>query len=407
MNQIQVPIAPTICAISAQLPEPCWTTEELLAASKGRFSEKLTNMLGHLGVDNRHSILTNYPAVVFEGAEPQLAISGSTLAVQAARTCIEKAALDPAEIGLVLGVSSSPSRLLPSLVCDLFQQMGELRRDTVNLSIEYMGCSAIAKAVDVARWFLTVHPDKYVLVSFMDAITPLSPPLPGKYAHFSEVPTEERQQTVNAMHSILFGDASVAMLLGAHGDGPSFGPIVHLTNEKPEDAELGTVPDGGSDIPVMKGERREYTLSPDVTPRGGFYAAHTVEQLLASEEMPLKDLRKASKLLMHTGSKRILDTLCQRFGVSPMSPSVATSYDVLRKYGNTIGCSVPLMLAEPTPWSEGYALMVAFGLSFSCGAGGMTVPQGGWQPTHGKCSEQSGAHFSTLDKRERGTLTPV
>jgi len=380
MNHIQVPVAPTICAIASQLPEPSWTTEELLAASKDRFSEKLKNMLGHLGVDNRHSVLANYPAVLFEGAEPQLAISGSILAVQAARKCIEKAAIDPAKIGLVLGVTSSPSRLLPSLVCDIFQHMEELRRDTVNLSIEYMGCSAIAKAVDVARWFLAVHPEKYVLVSFMDAITPLSPPLPGKYAHFSEVPLNERQQTVNAMHGILFGDASVAMLLGTHGDGPSFGPITHLTNERPEDAELGTVPDGGSDIPVVKGERREYTLSPDVTPRGGFYAVHTVEQLLESEAMPLKDLSKASKLLMHTGSEKILDTLCQRFGVSSQSPSVATSYGILRKYGNTIGCSVPLMLAEPTPWSEGVAIMVAFGLSFSCGAGWMTVPRGGWRP---------------------------
>ena len=81
---------------------------------------------------------------------------------------------------------------------------------------------------------------------------------------------------------------------------------------------------------------------------------------------------------MHTGSERILDGLCEEFGVSPESQTVAPSYRVLREYGNTIGCSVPLMLADPTPWSEGNALMVAFGLSFSCGAGVMTVPQGGW-----------------------------
>jgi 3-oxoacyl-[acyl-carrier-protein] synthase-3 len=258
--------------------------------------------------------------------------------------------------------------------------MEEIRRDTVNLSIEYMGCSAIAKAVDVARWFLASHPAKYVLVCFMDAITPLSPPLPGTYAHFSEVSSDARQQTVNAMHGVLFGDASVAMLLSTHGNGPSFGPIVHLTNERAEDAELGTVPDGGSDLPVVKGERREYTLSSNVTPRGTFYAAHTVERLLASEETRLKDPSKAVKLLMHTGSEKILDGLCHQFGVSPDSPAVASSYDILRKYGNTIGCSVPLMLADPRPWPQGEALMVAFGLSFSCGAGGMTVPQGGWKP---------------------------
>ena len=378
MSQTPSQMTPAIHAIAAQLPTPRWTTQELLEAAENRFTDKLRDMLARLGVNSRHSVLANYPAVLFKGAEPELAVAGSVLATQAAREAIEKAGIDPEEIGLVLGVTSSPSRLLPSLVCDLFVHMPELRRDTPNLSIEYMGCSAIAKAVDCARWFLACQPDKYVLVCFMDAITPLSPPLPETYAHFSEVSSpQERQQTVNAMHGLLFGDASVAMLLSAHAPGPSFGPIVHLTNATACDAELGTVPDGGSDIPVVRGARREYTLSPDVTPRGTFYATSTVAQVLAQQDR-VKDPKDTTRLLMHTGSERILDGLCQEFGVSPQSPVVASSYRVLRDYGNTIGCSVPLMLADPEPWPEGDALMVAFGLSFSCGAGVMTVPQGGW-----------------------------
>lgn len=80
------------------------------------------------------------------------------------------------------------------------------------------------------------------------------------------------------MHGFLFGDAAVAILFGADGDGPTVG----LTNKLPEDAEFGTVPDGGSDIPVVCG-RRLYTLNPDVSAR---------------------------------------------------------SYRVLQRYGNTLGCSV-------------------------------------------------------------------
>ncbi len=372
-------VLPTIRSISATLPEHCWTTDELLNAAGDRLSDKLRDMLARLGVNKRHSVLANYPSVLFKGADPELAISGSTLAVRAARICIEKENIRPDEIGLVLGVTSSPSRLLPSLVCDMLAQMPELRRDTMNLSISFMGCSAISKVVDTARWFLTCYPEKHVLACFMDAITPLSPPLPGKFAHFSEVPPEERQATVNVMHGFLFGDAAVAMILSSDGRGPKFGPVVHLTNELPEDTELGTVPDGGSDIPVVYG-RREYTLSPQVTPRGTFYATYTVKQLLESKDCTLKDPRDASMLLMHTGSWRILDGLCEKFCVSPDSPAVASSYAILRKYGNTIGCSVPLMLADPVHRSEGEALMVAFGLSFSCGACTMTVPQGGWMP---------------------------
>lgn len=336
-------------------------------------------MVTQLGVDKRYSVLKNYPAVLFEQAEPELGVSGSTLAVQAARACLEKGGVKAREIGLVLGVTSSPSRLLPSLVCDMFAQMPELPRDAANLSIEYMGCSAIAKVVETAGWYLTAHPNKRVLVSFMDSVTPLSPVLPGRYAHFSEIDPRVRQSTVDAMHGFLFGDATVAMVLGADGPGPKFGPVSHWTNDLADDTELGTVPDGGSDIPVVYG-RRKYTLSADVTERGTFYATHTVKQLLAGATTTLKRPQDATMLLMHTGSCRILDGLCREFGVSANSHAVASSYRILRKYGNTIGCSVPLMFADPVRREPGEALMVAFGLSFSCGACTMTIPAGGWQP---------------------------
>src|SRR5579864_8167145 len=111
MNQTSLSIAPAICSIAAQLPVPQWTTQELLKASNGRFTDKLVGMLDQLGVNSRHSVLANYPEVLFNGAEPELAISGSILAAQAAREAIEKAGIDPWEIGLVLGVTSSPARL--------------------------------------------------------------------------------------------------------------------------------------------------------------------------------------------------------------------------------------------------------------------------------------------------------
>jgi 3-oxoacyl-[acyl-carrier-protein] synthase-3 len=261
----------------------------------------------------------------------------------------------------------------------MFAQMPELSRSAANLAIEFMGCSAIAKAVETASWYLTAHPNKLVLVSFMDSITPLSPVLSGKYAHFTEIEPKDRQKTVDAMHGFLFGDATVAMLLGADGPGPKFGPISHWTNDLAEDTELGTVPDGGSDIPVVYG-RRKYTLSPDFKPRGTFYATHTVKQLLEGGSTRLKRAKDATMLLMHTGSCRILDGLCAEFGVSPSSVAAESSYRILRKYGNTIGCSVPLMLADPVERPEGEGLMVAFGLSFSCGACTMTIPAGGWRP---------------------------
>jgi 3-oxoacyl-[acyl-carrier-protein] synthase III len=374
-----VTIDPCIRTITSAVPESHWSTDELLSAAGDRLSPKLVGMMGELGVDNRHSILANYPAVLFDAAEPELGIPATGLAVKAARGCIDKASIPAESIGLVLGATSSPGRLLPSLVCDIFAQIPEIPRSADNLSISYMGCSVIARVVETARWYLTCNPAKVVLACFMDAITSLSPPLPGKYAHFSEIPEEMRQETVDAMHGFLFGDAAVAMVLGAEGDGPVFGPVVGLTNENSADAELGTVPDGGSDIPEVFG-RRLYTLSPEVSRRGLHYASQTVRTLVADQQTSFASPSDASLLLMHTGSKRILNGLCDEFQVPRDSEKVASSYRVLREYGNTIGCSIPLMLAEKVHRPEGEGIMMAFGLSFSCGSFSMRLPAGGWTP---------------------------
>ena len=372
-------VDPRIISITAEMPRPRWTTDELLAAAGDRLSDRLREMVSALGVDSRHSVLANFPDVLFADAAPELDIRASELAAAAVRRCVEKAGVSFDSVGLVLGVTSSPGRLLPSLACDLFTLIPEIPRDASPLSITHMGCSAIAKVVETARWYLTCHPEKYVLVSFMDAITPLSPPLPGRYVHFSEIAPERRQETVDAMHGFLFGDASVGMLLGVDGPGPTFGPVSELTNEQLSDAELGTVPDGGSDIPEVFG-RRIYTLSPDVSARGKHYASATVKSLIAGGGCGVSRPGDASMLLMHTGSKRILDSLCAEFDVPTDSAAVASSYRILQQYGNTIGCSVPLMLAEPVFRPAGEGIVMAFGLSFSCGAFSLTIPDEGWRP---------------------------
>jgi 3-oxoacyl-[acyl-carrier-protein] synthase III len=372
-------IDPALTAIAAELPSPQFSTSELLAAAGGRFSDRLVEMLAGLGIEKRHSVLANYPQVIFQGEDPKPDIATADLAVRSARTALAKGGVPPAAVGLVLGVSSSPGRLLPSLVCDVIARMPELPRHLANLSIEYMGCSALAKVAEIARWYLTCHPGRYVLACFTEAITPLTPVLDGGYRHFTEVPAADRQRTVNALHAFLFADAAVAMVFGADGPGPVFGPVSSLTNVLPEDAELGTVPDGGSDIPVVDG-RRLYTLSPDVAPRGTFYARQTVQMALETEGCRLSDPSHASVLFMHTGSTRILDALCQEFGVGTGTEAVASSYRVLREYANTLGCSVPLMMAEPTRRPAGQGLVVAFGLSFSSGAFTLTIPDGGWAP---------------------------
>jgi hypothetical protein len=124
--------------------------------------------------------------------------------------------------------------------------------------------------------------------------------------------------------------------------------------------------------------KRLYTLSPNVTSRGAHYARKTVDALLAGTDCDLSSADRASVLSMHTGSGRILDKLCEQFGVRNDSETVAPPSRVLGDHSNTIGCAEPAMFAEPSHRPEGEGILVAFGLSSSCGAFSMAVPKGGW-----------------------------
>lgn len=362
-------------AIATTLPEPCYTTETLLAAAGDRFSPALHEMLHRLGVEARHSILSNYPQVLFDGAEPSWSVRGTAMAVRAARDCLNQSRIGADQIGLVIGVTNTPSRLVPGFVSDLMAQMPELPREAMNLSLQGQGCSPLLKAVDVARWFLATNPGRRVLIVCMESTTAMSQPLP---AHRYHAFTEKRsaadvQSTVDVLHGFLFADGAVALMLGTEGDGPVFGPATHWTNDEAEDAELGRIDGAGSDRPAING-RPEYQLSPGITERGTFYAMNTANRLFAHAQSPIRSVNEASRVLIHTGSRKILDGICGRFEIEPDAVRVESSYRVLAKYGNLTGASLGFMIADALQTGpKGHVLLISFGLSFSGSAGVLTV----------------------------------
>ena len=56
-----ITIVPCIRAIASAVPEPHWSTDELLEPARDRLSAKLVGKIGERGADNRHSVLANSP----------------------------------------------------------------------------------------------------------------------------------------------------------------------------------------------------------------------------------------------------------------------------------------------------------------------------------------------------------
>jgi 3-oxoacyl-[acyl-carrier-protein] synthase-3 len=297
------------------------------------------------------------------------------MAVCAARKCLAKARHNGAEIGLVIAATNTPSRLVPGLVSDMFAQMPELPREAMNLSLQGQGCSPMLKAIEAARWYVQVNPQKRVLVICMESTTAMSQPLSrDRYVSFKEARTpDEVQGTVDVLHGFLFADGAVAMLLQAEGNGPVFGPSTHLTNEHPDDSNLGHIVGAGSDMPAIVG-RPIYKLEPGITERGTFYALNTMSRLLAHRDCPLSTAREADQILIHTGSRKILDGICDSLGVKNDSAQVASAYHILARYGNLTGASLGFMIADALPKARGPMLLLSFGLSFSGSAGILFPP---------------------------------
>jgi 3-oxoacyl-[acyl-carrier-protein] synthase III len=346
----------------------------MLAAAGDRFSQDLRRMVRQLGVEQRHSILSNYSRILMEDAEPEWDVHGTELAVRAARDCLERASCPASGLGLVIAVTNTPSRHVPGMASDLFAQMPELPRGALNLSLQGQGCAPLLKALEATRWWLGSDDDAHALIVCMESTTAMSPPLTApKYGSFTEASTpSELQDTVDVLHGFLFADAAVALLITGDGDGPVFGPITHLTNDDPSDAELGNIIGAGTDSPYIQG-RPVYQLRPGIRTRGAHYAAETVARLLDHPDCPITAPAEAVQTLVHTGSRYILEDIRERFELD--EAQLASSYQVLSRYGNVTGASLGFMLADALEAASGQCLlMAAFGLGFSASAGILSVP---------------------------------
>ena len=91
--------------------------------------------------------------------------------------------------------------------------------------------------------------------------------------------------------------------------------------------------------------------------------------------MGLEGARRPDFVCIHTGSRKILDGVCDELGFDRAGEGPSGSYGVLREFGNLSAGSIGFMLAEHLRrGSRGTGAMVAFGAGFSASAGLVTFP---------------------------------
>jgi len=372
-----------LLSAATSTPKHAFKTTDLTNALMHKLSPELINTLNSLGVDQRYSVMDNYPD--FLAGKPMNARSSTTeLGVGATKRCIEEWQGDPSRIGLLVAATNTPDQMLPCLASEVMGQThGLLSRSLRTVSMQAQGCSVLLKSIEVAQWYLAANPGKLAMVLMAEAHTPyVAPLLRDEYLGFREVIRMRKEQKLNesqfsqkrmdttfVIQSMLFGDGAVALLVGKEEGKPSFGPICHLTNENTDDVNLLTM-NSNSSHEFLKG-RPQYFMQPSVPNRGAHYAVSTVKDVLQHPDSPVSNMAQVDDCLIHTGSKKILDGVCSQLHLDTDSMKVQGSYEVLKNYGNLSSASTGFMLAEKDDWT-GPTIVVGFGVGFTASAGIMS-----------------------------------
>lgn len=328
-----------IIATATYLPEHHYETKDLLSKLSIQLPDETLQSIGRLNVHSRNfaypistiidgSFRAKYPDRSFQLAKMAGAKVGT----------VDK-------IGLLIACCNAHDYICPNLSSMLLRSL-ELPPQTRHCTLQGLGCTSYIVALQMAEDYLSKHRDKQVLIITSEVNSML---FANDLRKILEQP-ELRQGSrgwVTLIETMLFGDGAAATLVSADEAGDRIYPLLHVTNLNPQDYKLGMV-------------ESNFYLSSEIPAAGVRYTKFILEQLQLNP-------RSFSKIILHTGSRRIIDSLLST--LECMSEAAGESYKILESYGNLSGASLQFILKEVLDSNNsGSGLMLGFGLGFHAGA---------------------------------------
>lgn len=245
------------------------------------------------------------------------------LGLNASMQAVERAGIDPKEIGLVIGCSVSSDFLTPSMASIIQHKIGAVNAAAFDINA---ACTGFVYALDTARRFLDTDSSlKYVLVVAAENLS--------RFVDFTD-----------RSSCILFGDGSAAAVierseklysshLASDGSGANllFARSMDVAEEIKTDKEFATE---FADMPLHKlyqNGKEVYKFAVQALPKSFELAAEKAG-------ITIDDI---DWFIPHQANVRIIETAAKKLGV-PMDKFIIT----LDHYGNTSSSSIPLALNE-------------------------------------------------------------
>jgi 3-oxoacyl-[acyl-carrier-protein] synthase-3 len=270
----------------------------------------------------------------------------SDLALHAARKALEAAALDPADLDMILVATITPDMVFPSTACLLQDRLGAKRAGALDIEA---ACSGFIYGLAVADGLLRVGSIRTVLVIGAEVLS--------RIVNWGDRNT-----------CVLFGDgAGAAVLRASEGERGILATTLRSDGSK---GPILIMPGGGSRHPCSTAvvEQKMATIQMAAGNEVFKLAVRAMED--ASLEVLKQagvDIKEINLVITHQANLRIITALGQRLGL----PEDRVFHNI-RRVGNTSAASIPIALDEAVRAgrvAEGDLLLfAAFGGGLTWGA---------------------------------------
>jgi 3-oxoacyl-[acyl-carrier-protein] synthase-3 len=317
----------SITAVGAYVPERCLTNADL---------EKMVETSDDW-ITTRTGIKKRHIAAADEFT--------SDIAARAAMRAIERAAISPSDIDLIIVATITPDMPFPATACLVQQKIGARRAAAFDVEA---ACSGFIYALEIAQQFIMSRTYDTVLVIGAEKLS-------------SIVDWTDRNTCV------LFGDGAGAAILQNRPN--SHGLLTACMGADGNKAGLLSMPGGGSRCPatVDSVHARLHYLRMDgrETFKNAVNAMYTAAQeTLRRCELNIEQI---ACIIPHQANLRIIEAVGEKLGARPDQLFIN-----LDKYGNTSAASVAIALDEATQSGRiargDLVLLVVFGAGLTWAA---------------------------------------
>lgn len=351
-----------LIGIQFAYPEFKYTTKELIDTLGNKLSEKVKENISQLGVNERYFVrpIEHY-LENFEGTYPSSDKHKepiSDLAADVAKQCISKLGLTPNDITCVLAASENSDYLSPGLSSILIRKIG-LSNFIPHFNMQGMACSTFLKVLELGKNLVKNDKDNVLVIisgcnsgwylpHLKDNMSIKNPSEISKNQYDRE---RQIRKWTSTMFSFLFGDGVVAFVLSKNYKGH---PTIKFTN-----FTHGVNFDKFDYRKACVQLRNQYTdhlyefelsAASHVADTAVNYSKKVIMKFLKNdyknfdENMARSFMEKKSKVMIHTGSMKILDSFKSVYNLR--DDQINESYETLRDYGNLTGCSIPTVMRK-------------------------------------------------------------